>query len=452
MDKDIFEQKDMAVTEEKTASIVSMEEWKIRKKSLRVYRLCILGALLFSCIIFVVWWCSYMDHQLPEVLRVRAGAEQILDLNLPMTGEVIAVSESGESNIPQEAITIDLGKTVTLEMNESSSYRMDVKLFGWIPFKQVDIQVLGDMELTPVGVPVGLYVETDGLLVIGVGSFAGQDGIQYSPAKYILKSGDYILECNGKKTTDKDDFIKDIERSAGKEVDLKISRNDVVQNVVITPKENSAGKYKIGIWVRDNAQGVGTMTYIDSQGRFGALGHGVTDVDTSLIMDVEGGTLYRTEIVSIQKGQSGTPGEMTGMIVYNENYILGEIDHNGEEGIFGKCNERALDMCRSEPMLVGFKQEIKEGPAYIYCALKDNNPEYYSVEITDIHLDHDNINRGIELKVTDQELLQMTGGIVQGMSGSPIVQGGKIIGAVTHVLVNDPTKGYGIFIENMLEH
>ena len=169
-------------------------------------------------------------------------------------------------------------------------------------------------------------------------------------------------------------------------------------------------------------------------------------------MDVEAGTLYRTEILSIQKGEIGEPGEMTGMIVYNESYILGEIDYNGEEGIFGICNEQALAMCTQEPLPVGLKQEIKKGQAYIYCTVEDNCPEYYEVEITNIQLDHDNVNRGIELTVTDPELLSLTGGIVQGMSGSPIIQDGKIVGAVTHVLVNDPTRGYGIFIENMLEH
>ncbi len=452
MDKLSFRKKSQPVVKETKEAVVSMEKWKTGKRNLRIYRLGICGVLLCACLAFAGLTYSYLDHQLPEVLRVRAGDTQVLDFKLPMTGEVVAVSDSGISNIPKESIIIDLGEAVSLNVEESNDYQMNVKLFGWIPFKQVDIQVVGDMELTPVGIPVGLYVETEGLLVIGVGDFVGQDGLQHSPAKYILKSGDYILEYNGENVTDKDTFIKDIEKCGGTEVNLKISRNGFVQNVAIKPAKNSAGKYKIGIWVRDNAQGVGTMTYIDSRGRFGALGHGVTDVDTSLIMDVGEGSLYCTEIVSIQKGQAGTPGEMTGMIVYSENNVLGEIDYNGEEGIFGICNEKALEMCTEEPMLVGLKQEIKEGPAYIYCALDAGGTEYYAVEITDIHLDHDNINRGIELTVTDPALLQMTGGIVQGMSGSPIVQGGKIIGAVTHVLVNDPTKGYGIFIENMLEH
>jgi len=443
---------DREILEQEKNIVISMEQWKGKRKHIRIYRYCICSVLFCAAVVLCGMGYAYLDNRLPKVLWLRAGENQTLDLGLPMTGEVLAVSESGDSNIPKDAITIDLGEMVTLNMEDSTNYLMNVKLFGWIPFKQVEIQVIDDMELTPAGMPVGLYVETEGLLVIGVGEFVGMDGITYSPSKYVLRSGDYILECNGKEVTDKNTFIKDIEKCGGKDVVLKVSRNEEIQEVVIKPILNSSGKYKIGIWVRDNAQGVGTLTYIDADGRFGALGHGVTDVDTSTLMDVEAGTLYRTEIISIQRGEVGTPGEMTGMIVYSDNFILGEIDYNGEEGIFGTCNEQALAMCTQEPLPVGLKQEIKKGQAYIYCTVKDNCPEYYEVEITNIQLDHDNVNRGIELTVTDPELLSLTGGIVQGMSGSPIIQGGKIVGAVTHVLVNDPTRGYGIFIENMLEH
>lgn len=452
MGKNKFEQDEKEILDNaRTEMIVFLEQWKKRKKRLRIYRYCLCG-ILFCCSILLGGMAYfYLYNQLPAVLRVKAGEEQILDLGLPMTGEVVAVSDSEGSNIPIGAVTIDLSEEVTLQVEEANNYQMNVKLFGIIPFKQVGIQVIGDMELTPVGVPIGLYVETEGLLVIGVGDFEGEDGISYSPAKYILKSGDYILELNGETVSDKDKFIADIENSSGKEMVLKIQRGETIQEVSVTPIKNSAGKYKIGIWVRDNAQGVGTLTYIDSEGNFGALGHGVTDVDTSTLMNVEDGTLYRTEIVSIKKGQAGTPGEMTGMIVYNENYILGDIDYNGTEGIFGTCNEKALKLCTEKALPIGLKQEIEEGAAQIYCSV-DGNAKYYEVEIINVQLDHDNVNRGIELIVTDPELLALTGGIVQGMSGSPIIQDGKFVGAVTHVLVNDPTRGYGIFIENMLEH
>lgn len=431
--------------------VVFLEQWKRKKKRLRVYRFCLCGALFCCSIALGVMGYFHLYNQLPAVLRVKAGEEQVLDFGLPLTGEVISVSDGGKSNIPKEAITIDLSQEVTLQMEESSNYQLNVKLFGCLPFKQVGIQVIGETELTPAGIPIGLYVETDGLLVIGVGDFQGSDGISYCPAKYILKSGDYILECNGKAVTDKDNFIQDIEKSGGQNILLKIEREGEVQEVSIKPEKNSTGKYKIGIWVRDNAQGVGTLTYIDSDGNFGALGHGVTDVDTSTLMTVEDGTLYQTEIIAIKKGKVGTPGEMTGMIIYDEDRILGDIDYNGIEGIFGICNESALKLCSEKSLPIGLKQEIEKGPAQIYCCL-NGEPEYYEIEITGVQLDNDNVNRGIEILVTDVDLLELTGGIVQGMSGSPIIQNGKFVGAVTHVLVNDPTRGYGIFIENMLEH
>ena len=221
---------------------------------------------------------------------------------------------------------------------------------------------------------------------------------------------------------------------------MTIRRGEEYFDVKIDPVQDQTKKYKIGVWVRDNAQGVGTMTYIDSQGNFGALGHGINDVDTSNLMKMNDGTL----------GTAGHPGEMTGMIVYSDDRILGDITSNSVRGIFGKCNDKALALGTEEAMPIGLKQEIRKGPAQILCTV-DGTTRYYDIEITDIHLDHDNVNRGIELKVTDSDLIALTGGIVQGMSGAPIIQNGKFVGAVTHVLVQDSTRGYGIFIENMLE-
>ena len=300
------------------------------------------------------------------------------------------------------------------------------------------------------GVPIGIYVKTEGVLVVGTGEFRSVNGEKVSPAEHILKSGDYVLMVNGAEVTDKDDLIARIEDCGGEEQILTVRRGEECFETKLNPVQDQTGKYKIGVWVRDNAQGVGTMTYIDSQGNFGALGHGINDVDTSTLMEMNDGTLYQTEIISIQKGSAGHPGEMTGMIVYSDDRILGDITSNSIRGIFGKCNNKALALGTEEALPIGLKQEIKKGPAQILCTV-DGTTRYYDIEITDVHLDHDNVNRGIELKVTDPELIALTGGIVQGMSGAPIIQNGKFIGAVTHVLVQDSTRGYGIFIENMLE-
>ena len=192
------------------------------------------------------------------------------------------------------------------------------------------------------------------------------------------------------------------------------------------------------------------MTFVDEQGNFGALGHGINDVDTSLIMQLDSGTLYKTDIIAIKKGTKGDPGEMTGMIDYSDKNILGIITDNTEKGIFGSCNETMLSRIEAEPLTIGLKQEVEAGPAQILCTV-DGEPAYYDIVIKEVHLDNSNVNKGIVLQVTDPELIALTGGIVQGMSGAPIIQNGKIVGAVTHVLINDATSGYGIFIENMLE-
>ena len=435
--------------------VVLLQNWKRKLRRYRIYRslLCLGLAASFVALTGMLYY--QVDSSVPSVINVRAGEEESFRLGIPARGEIISVSDQGTSNIPQGAVDIDLSKTVTLKTSlgsgQRSGYQMQVKLFGFLTLKNVNIRVIEDQELIPVGAPVGIYVKTNGVLVVGTGEFQGPDGVTRSPGKYILKSGDYIRKVNGEDVTQKDAFIEAIRKNGGKEVVLTVERDGEFMDVEITPMQDTAGEYKIGVWVRDNAQGVGTMTYIDSQGNFGALGHGITDVDTSTLMHMEGGTLYQTDIVDIQKGSSGNPGEMTGMIIYSDERTLGEITDNSERGIFGVCNDRALVMGCREPLPIGLKQEIQVGPAQILCTV-EGDTRYYDVEITAVHLDHDNVNRGIELTVTDPSLLSVTGGIVQGMSGSPILQNGKFIGAVTHVLVQDSRKGYGIFIENMLEH
>ena len=444
-------EKDRVNKEAGEEDIISLHSWKRRARRYRIYKCGLAAVLCISCVALTGIVYYKIDSSIPSVIHVRANEEQSFQFGVPAKAEIVSVSEQGDSNIPEGAVTIDLSQTVTVRVGESDQYQMLVKLFGFLPFKQVGIQVIQDQELIPVGSPVGIYVKADGILVIGVGEFQGEDGLTYSPAKDILKSGDYIQKLNGEAVSEKDSFIKKIEKCNGKIQTITVERDGELLDVKVQPVKNQSGEYKIGTWIRDNAQGVGTMTYIDSKGNFGALGHGITDVDTSALMDMEDGTLYETEIVSIRKGANGNPGEMTGMIIYADDKILGDITVNSEEGIFGQCNQKAAELVAEKPLPIGLKQEIEEGYAQILCTV-DGATQYYDIQITGVRLDHDNVNRGIELKVTDPELIDITGGIVQGMSGSPIIQNGKFIGAVTHVLVNDSTRGYGIFIENMLEH
>jgi len=431
--------------------VIFLSNWKSKVRRYRIYRGFLWVCLTLSVMAFVGMGYYVVDSSIPSIIRVREGEEEIFDFGIPAKAEMISVGVQGKSNIPPGAVTIDLNQPVTLKSSDWKDCLLEVKLFGFLPFKQVDVQVIEDQELIPVGMPIGIYVETDGILVIGVGEFTGQDGVSYSPSKYILKSGDYIQKLNGETMADKDSFIKKIEECDGSEQVISVMRNGELIDLKVKPVRDQNGIFRIGAWVRDNVQGVGTMTYMDADGHFGALGHGISDVDTSTLMEMDDGTLYQTEIVAIHKGKMGNPGEMVGMIVYSDEHILGDITTNSVQGIFGECNEKAINNIGGEPMPIGLKQEIIKGPARIYCTV-DETAKYFDIEIVGIHLDNDNVNRGLEIKVTDPALLEITGGIVQGMSGSPIIQDGKIIGAVTHVLVNDPTRGYGIFIENMLEH
>ena len=237
----------------------------------------------------------------------------------------------------------------------------------------------------------------------------------------------------------------------GTEVLLGIERDGVYLEERVTPAKNQNGEYKMGIWIRDNAQGVGTLTFVDGEGNFGALGHGITDSDTGELMELGRGSLYGTKIVAVRKGADGVPGELTGMIEYGDKNVIGEITRNTPYGIFGRLDLEKLKESGIylETQEVGFKQDIHPGKATMISTINDEMKEY-EIEITAIHMGNDGGNKGLELLVTDDELLSLTGGIVQGMSGSPILQDGKVVGAVTHVLVNAPEKGYGIFIEEML--
>ena len=423
------------------------KEGMLVKKRKRRYKTLIWSVFSVVAAALLGGWVFYTWEKIPASIRIKAGSEQELSLNVPVMGEIYSPYREKEEVIP-----VNLSRPVTVMASRMQEYTMDVKLFGVIPFKTVNVQVIPDKMLVPAGVPIGIYVKTDGILVIAQGDFEGMDHTRKEPAKHLLQAGDYILKADEQEVASKADFTKKISESGGRDMVLTIRREEEIFDIKVHPEQNVNGEYKLGIWIRDNAQGVGTMTYLDEDASFGALGHGINDTDTALLMEVKGGSLYKTEIIAIKKGQGGTPGELTGVIDYNLSNKIGTIDTNSVEGIFGTVDLKGADTVSGEAMPIGLKQDVEPGKAQILCCVDGEKiPKSYDVNIKAVHLDHDNINRGIELEVTDAALLEQTGGIVQGMSGSPILQNGKIVGAVTHVLVNDPTRGYGIFIENMLE-
>ena len=393
----------------------------------RNYRLFLFGFLLADLIAAGVLSLEELKDRIPDTVYIRYGQEEGLgdSLDIPLI------------TYPE-----------TIDVSDRGSYQIPCSLLGMLPLKNVQVETVEDQWVCVSGNPVGLYMETQGVLIVDTGEITNQNGIALEPAANIVQPGDYILEVNGKTVSRKRELIAEIEDCQGENVELVVNRKGEEIPLSLEPVLTQEENYKLGIWVRDNTQGIGTMTYVDEKGRFGALGHGISDTDTGELLDVSGGELYQAQIVSIIRGAQGVPGELSGYIEYEDEKKIGTIEKNTDIGIFGQIFSDT--QISGEKVKIGYKQEVKKGKAQILMQL-EGKVEYYDIEITDIYSSQQDTNKSFQIQVTDPELLAKTGGIVQGMSGSPILQDGKLIVAVTHVIVQDSSKGYGIFIENMLE-
>ena len=393
----------------------------------RNYRLFLFGFLLADLIAAGVLSLEELKDRIPDTVYIRYGQEEGLgdSLDIPLI------------TYPE-----------TIDVSDRGSYQIPCSLLGMLPLKNVQVETVEDQWVCVSGNPVGLYMETQGVLIVDTGEITNQSGIALEPAANIVQPGDYILEVNGKTVSRKRELIAEIENCQGENVEMVVNRKGEEIPLSLEPVLTQEENYKLGIWVRDNTQGIGTMTYVDEKGRFGALGHGISDTDTGELLDVSGGELYQAQIVSIIRGAQGVPGELSGYIEYEDEKKIGTIEKNTDIGIFGQIFSDT--QISGEKVKIGYKQEVKKGKAQILMQL-EGKVEHYDIEITDIYSSQQDTNKSFQIQVTDPELLAKTGGIVQGMSGSPILQDGKLIGAVTHVFVQDSSKGYGIFIENMLE-
>lgn len=433
-------------------------------RRMRIVRKILFFMLGFGAVIAFAAYYIYEWNRMPEIIYVETGTEQVIDLNIPASGELYkesietgaytepAIESLSRSSVYEDTLEIDFSKEIVLSGATNDVYCADLKLFGILPYKTVRIESLETYEVIPSGQTIGIYVKMDGVYVIDIGDFQSQAGGAVMPCAEKLQSGDYIIAVDGEEVTRKKDFTQLVQNSEGNTMELTIVRNEDELQISITPELALDGKYKIGAWIRDSLQGVGTMTFIDLEGDYVALGHAVRDADTNELVNISSGTLYETSIVSIHRGEEGEPGEITGLIQYDHDKKIGDIEGNTISGIYGEVTkEEWMSGNIEQPMQIALKQEIELGEAYIISAIS-GNCEKYKVDIIEINYNNNEKKRALTIKVTDEKLLELTGGIVQGMSGSPILQNGRIVGAVTHVLVNDPTRGYGIFIENMLEH
>lgn len=331
-------------------------------------------------------------------------------------------------------------------LNETGKIDLSLNLLDKIPLKEISVNVIPKVNVIPLGNAIGLKLYTEGVLIVGMSEIEGKRPYEFSG----IKEGDRIISIDNKKIETTEDLIETVNSSKGKEVSIKYVRENSEEVTNITPVQTKQNEYKLGLWVRDAAAGVGTASfYIPSTGMFASLGHGITDIDTGDLITISNGELVSTNIVSIQKGEKGKPGEIKGSIEGSSK--IGEVYKNTSFGIFGKVsNKNSLKVTESEMEILN-RDEIKKGKAQIICELEDGKKEHYDIEIQRIYTANNKDNKSMLIKITDERLLEKTGGIIQGMSGSPIIQNGKFVGAVTHVLVNDPTTGYGVFADMMLK-
>ena len=337
-------------------------------------------------------------------------------------------------------------------LQSGDSYTVSLKLFGVIPVKEASVKVVDTQTVIPCGTPFGIKLFTDGVLIVGMSDVDISTGL-YNPAQSAgLKLGDVIEAIEGQVVSTKEDVASAVERSGGKTLAFRIRRDNIVFDVRFTPVKSMAeGRYKAGLWVRDSSAGIGTMTfYLPGKGIYAGLGHPVCDVDTGEALPISDGEIVPAQIYDVTKGKSGQPGELRGGF---EEGTLGGLTSNSETGVYGLLagadKRAALPVTGAVP--VAMKQQVRQGYAQVLCTVDGTEPQLYDIRIDQVRYKEATPTRGLVITITDPALIAKTGGIVQGMSGSPILQDGRLVGAVTHVFVGEPLKGHGIFAENMLK-
>lgn len=343
-----------------------------------------------------------------------------------------------------------IGNTIDKVKDNENKY--EIKFLGVIPLKSLEVQKIKDLEVYPGGNPVGVRVNSEGVLIVGYSDVEVNNRKEESPGKSGgLEIGDVILKVNDEDMENSIDLLKTIKQCEKEEVKVDILRDGKNFTKIIHLKKENEKDYKIGLWIRDSTAGVGTMTFYDTNtNKFGALGHPITDCDTNEPFIIKKGNLLESSIISIRRGEKGSPGELRGIFL-NEQTPAGDIQKNTESGIFGEIKNVEAVNKDKKPLKVGFRNEISIGKAKIISTIDENGPQEFDIEIEKLLNQSTPGSKSMVIKITDPKLLEKTGGIVQGMSGSPIIQNNKIIGAVTHVLINKPDTGYGIYIEWMLQ-
>lgn len=411
--------------------MMNMKEWKKRKWMLGTAAAValVLGSPQVQAI-----------GELPDKVSLTAGSNTILSFALPVSARL----ESGDTQATltkmEDGVEICAG-------GETGTAKLFLRLLGLVPVKQVDVEVSDELRLIPGGKSVGIAIETEGLMVVG----ASDLGNSASPARRAgLKPGDIITQVNGQDVRTAEEFAAQLH--PGETEVLTVRRGDETIELQLVPgRDPRDGSTRIGAWVRSSTAGVGTLTFVNPEtGEFAALGHAISDIDTGVTLPVAEGGIYESRIVQINRGEKGLPGEIVGDFI-GEAQEIGEITDNNDFGIYGASYAGNVEeLPYAEGLPIGTRSQMHTGPAQVLTTL-DEEVQAFDCEIEHIEKSGSDGMRSIVVHITDDALIGRTGGIVQGMSGSPIIQDGKLIGAVTHVFVNDPTRGYGVGIETMLD-
>ena len=349
----------------------------------------------------------------------------------------------------KKVYTVDSVNTTSNNISGKASYNANLMLMGSIPVKNVNVETVEETKVTPCGTPFGIKIFTKGVVVIGMTNVQTSNGMLNPALEAGLREGDVIVEVNDQQVNSNEEFANIIQNNGESEIKLSVLRDNVTIETLLTPVKSCLDNtYKIGLWVRDSSAGIGSLTfYNEDTGDFAGLGHGICDVDTGELMPLMHGDIVKAHIAGITKGEKGNPGELKGY--FSDYNPIGTLSANTNTGIYGTLNSAPID---NEKIAVAMKQQVKTGSAKVLTTISGETPDYYEIEITNVNYNENCPTKNMVITIKDERLLEATGGIVQGMSGSPIIQDGKLVGAVTHVFINDSKKGYGIFAETMLKN
>ena len=391
-------------------------------------------------------------YGLPPHMRIIQGEAALFNVNYPLT---VTVSQNSTDSIrvKSQSSGYTISRPVFLESVKLGHATVEFKLLGLIPIRTVQVDVLPQLKLVPGGHSIGVVLHSRGVIVVGNSPIQTSDGQYVTPAKDAgINVGDLILSINQVPVQSDSQVAEIIDSNGqGEPLNFLIKRGEEQINVLVKPILcNDTKRYRIGLFVRDSAAGVGTLTFYEPNSRtYGALGHIITDSDTNQPIDCEKGKIVPATVSGIQHGKRGHPGEKIGVFI-EEDQLLGNIQKNTQFGIYGHLNAMLNNDLYSEGIPIASMNQVQTGYAEMLTVVEGQTIERFAIEIQKINLQDSPESKGLVIKVIDPRLLERTGGIVQGMSGSPIIQNGKIVGAVTHVFVHDPTKGYGCFIDWML--